>query len=58
MESLKALHYPLDHPEVSFVCISNHRLDDAKMNRMVALFRDKPTISDLITLAMGTTVFL
>lgn len=53
MESLKALHYPLDNPVVAFIAISNNHLDSAKENRMACLQRDKPTIDDLETLAQG-----
>lgn len=53
MESLKALHYPLDNPVVAFIAISNHHLDSAKENRMACLQRDKPTVDDLETLAQG-----
>lgn len=38
-ESLKVLHYYLEHPEVSFVAITNHPLDAAKTNRAVSVYR-------------------
>lgn len=41
-ESLKALHYFLDHPQVSFVAITNRILDAAKTNRAISLFRPDP----------------
>eukprot|EP00117_Sycon_ciliatum_P002930 scpid215/ scgid3933/ E3 ubiquitin-protein ligase RNF213 len=52
-ESLKALHYFLDNPEVSFVAITNRVLDAAKTNRAISLFRPDPDESDLCTLAYG-----
>ena len=51
-ESLKALHYFLDRPKVSFVAISNHILDAAKSNRAINLFRPQQQ-DDLETLAQG-----
>ncbi len=50
-ESLKALHYYLDNPEVSFVAITNHPLDAAKTNRAVSLYRSESSEEDLKTLA-------
>ena len=50
-ESLKALHYYLDDPEVSFVAITNHILDATKSNRAVNLFCPKSNIIDVETLA-------
>ena len=52
-ESLKVLHYHLDHQEVSFVAITNHMLDAAKSNRAVCLFRPEASEDDLKTLARG-----
>jgi len=52
-ESLKVLHYHLDHQEVSFVAITNHVLDAAKTNRAVSLFRPEASEEDLETLAKG-----
>ncbi len=51
LESLKALHYYLDNPEVSFVAITNHPLDAAKTNRAVSLYRPESSLEDLKTLA-------
>ena len=50
-ESLKALHYYLDDPEVSFVAITNHALDAAKTNRAISLYRPASSVDDLKTLA-------
>ena len=52
-ESLKVLHYYLDKSEVSFVGITNHVLDAAKMNRAISLFRPESVEDDLIILAKG-----
>eukprot|EP00937_MAST-01D_sp_MAST-1D-sp2_P002648 g2648.t1 len=52
-ESLKVLHYYLDHPDVGFVAISNHVLDAAKSNRAVSLFRSRPDMHDLESVACG-----
>ncbi|XP_065839047.1 uncharacterized protein [Oscarella lobularis] len=52
-ESLKALHYYLDSPAVSFVAITNNVLDAAKSNRAVNLFRPKMDLDELQTLASG-----
>ncbi len=52
-QSLKALHYHLDQPEVSFVAISNHVLDAAKTNRAVSLVRPETTLEELELLASG-----
>lgn len=53
-ESLKVLHYLLEHPIVSFVAITNHPLDAAKTNRAVSVYRQE-TVSasggDLTVLA-------
>ena len=51
LESLKALHYYLDNPEVSFVAITNDPLDAAKTNRAVSLFRPEASSDELVTLA-------
>eukprot|EP01129_Flabellula_baltica_P004675 TRINITY_DN1646_c0_g1_i4.p1 TRINITY_DN1646_c0_g1~~TRINITY_DN1646_c0_g1_i4.p1 ORF type:complete len:4926 (+),score=974.20 TRINITY_DN1646_c0_g1_i4:1136-14779(+) len=53
MESLKALHYYLDNPEVGFIAITNHPLDAAKSNRAITVRRDDPDVTDLIQLARG-----
>lgn len=45
-ESLKILHFRLDHPVTSFVAITNHPLDAAKTNRAVSVFRSETTLSD------------
>ena len=45
-ESLKVLHFRLDHPVTSFVAITNHPLDAAKTNRAVSVFRSETTLSD------------
>lgn len=54
-ESLKVLHFYLEHPITSFVAITNHPLDAAKTNRAVSVFRPESTTSclndDLRTLA-------
>ena len=52
-ESLKVLHYYLDDQVVAFVCISNHILDAAKMNRAVTLFRPDASEDDIKILADG-----
>ena len=52
-ESLKVLHYYLDNQDVAFVCISNHILDAAKMNRAVTLFRPDASEYDIKVLADG-----
>ena len=52
-ESLKALHYYLDKPSVSFIAISNHVLDAAKSNRCVSVVRMKVSIKELESLAKG-----
>ena len=52
-ESLKVLHYYLDKSEVSFVGITNHVLDAAKMNRAISLFRPESVEDDLTILARG-----
>ena len=52
-ESLKVLHYYLDDQVVAFVCISNHILDAAKMNRAVTLFRPDASEYDIMVLADG-----
>ena len=48
-ENLKVLHYHLEHPEVSFVAITNHPLDAAKTNRAVSVYRPETSsgIEDL-----------
>lgn len=53
-ESLKILHYYLEHPIVSFVAITNHPLDAAKTNRAVSVYRPETSstsIQDLHVLA-------
>ena len=50
-ESLKVLHYHLDHPVVSFVAITNYALDAAKSNRAVCLYRPEASTEDLNVLA-------
>jgi hemicentin len=53
-ESLKILHYYLEHPTVSFVAITNHPLDAAKTNRAVSVYRPETSstsIADLRILA-------
>ena len=52
-QSLKALHYHLDQPMVSFVAISNHVLDAAKTNRAVSLVRPETSVDQLKTLTIG-----
>lgn len=52
-ESLKALHYYLDNPSVSFVAISNHVLDAAKTNRAVSVVRMEVSVKELEILAKG-----
>ena len=44
-ENLKVLHYYLEHPEVSFVAITNHPLDAAKTNRAVSVYRPETSSS-------------
>lgn len=44
-ESLKVLHYYLEHPVVSFVAITNHPLDAAKTNRAVSVYRPETSSS-------------
>lgn len=53
-ESLKVLHFKLEHPLTSFVAITNHPLDAAKTNRAVSVYRPETSMSsidDLMTLA-------
>jgi hemicentin len=53
-ESLKILHYYLEHPKVSFVAITNHPLDAAKTNRAVSVYRPETSSTskkDLCVLA-------
>ena len=54
-ESLKVLHFYLEHPITSFVAITNHPLDAAKTNRAVSVFRSEASLcckEDLHTLAV------
>ena len=44
-EPLKILHYYLEHPEVSFVAITNHPLDAAKTNRAISVYRPEASSS-------------
>jgi hemicentin len=46
-ESLKILHYYLEHPTVSFVAITNHPLDAAKTNRAVSVYRPETSSSNM-----------
>ena len=52
-ESLKVLHYLLQHPKVAFVAITNHPLDAAKTNRAISVYRPETSSSvhDLSILA-------
>ena len=50
-ESLKVLHYYLEHPIVSFVAITNHPLDAAKSNRAVCIYRPEIFENDIEVLA-------
>ena len=50
-ESLKVLHYYLEHPIVSFVAITNHPLDAAKSNRAVCIYRPEIFKNDVEILA-------
>lgn len=44
-EPLKILHYYLEHPQVSFVAITNHPLDAAKTNRAISVYRPEASAS-------------
>uniref|UniRef100_A0A7R9YEM9 AAA+ ATPase domain-containing protein n=1 Tax=Pinguiococcus pyrenoidosus TaxID=172671 RepID=A0A7R9YEM9_9STRA len=46
-ESLKVLHYYLDHPSTSFVASSNARPDAAKANRAILCERSNLTLKEL-----------
>lgn len=52
-ESLKVIHYYLDHPEVSSVIISNTQLDAAKTNRAFQLLQSDTRLDDLRALSLG-----
>ncbi len=51
--SMKVIHYHLDHAQVSSVILSNKLLDAAKTNRALQLFQSAPSHNDLNALARG-----
>jgi hypothetical protein len=51
--ALKVIHYPLDHPYVSSVILSNKLLDAAKTNRALQVLQSAPSSSDYQALAKG-----
>jgi hypothetical protein len=50
---LKVLHSLLEHPEISFVGISNWALDASKQNRGITLNRPELSIKDLHDTALS-----
>lgn len=53
-QSLKVLHYMLDHPKVASIILTNKWLDPAKTNRALQLLQSTPSKNDLYNLAEGT----
>ncbi|KAJ4458489.1 putative e3 ubiquitin-protein ligase [Paratrimastix pyriformis] len=52
-DSLKVLHYQLDHPQCAFIAVTNVPLDAAKTNRAVLVFRRPLQVGDYEILARG-----
>eukprot|EP00727_Mastigamoeba_balamuthi_P014233 m51a1_g9432 hypothetical protein (4159) ;mRNA; f:408019-433718 len=52
-ESLKVVHYKLDHPVVASIILSNKVLDAAKTNRAIVVLQSRPSQDDLLSLARG-----